>query len=89
MSAYESSTPRAASGLAAVAMAAITIGAMVVLPAKLDSANPLILASAKATALAPIEVAINPGRIEVTAVREPNVAWALTDPARPNCKPEG
>ena len=90
MNAYEPSTPRATLGLAAVAMAAITIAAMVVLPGRLDSVSPdlLALASAKAPAPAPIEVAITPARIDVYAVREPNVAWALTDPARP-CKPEG
>jgi uncharacterized membrane protein len=98
MNSYEPSTPRAAFGLAAVAMAAISIGAMVVLPAKMDSisADAVTLASAKAgpTAVevaispAPIEVAISPARIEVIGVREPNVAWALSDATRP-CKPEG
>ena len=99
MNSYEPSTPRAAFGLAAVAMAAISIGAMVVLPAKLDSvgADAVTLASAKAGPTAsieaaiipaPIEVAISPARIDVIGVREPNVAWALSDSARP-CKPEG
>lgn len=98
MNSYQPPTPRAAFGLAAVAMAAISIGAMVVLPAKLDSigADAFTLASAKAgpTAVevaispAPIEIAISPASIEVIGVREPNVAWALSDPARP-CKPEG
>jgi hypothetical protein len=72
-------------------MAAITISAMVVLPATLDAASPArfaLVRAATATA-APIEVAISPARIDVIAVREPNVAWALTDAARPNCKPEG
>jgi hypothetical protein len=35
MNGYEFSTPRAALGLTAVAMAAVTIGVLVVLPAKL------------------------------------------------------
>ena len=65
MNRYEPSTPRAAMGLTAVATAAITIGAMVVLPAKLDSvsADPYTLAAAKAAASAPIELAISPARI--------------------------
>lgn len=91
MNSYEPSAPRAALGSIAVAMAAITISAMVVLPARLDATNPArfaLVQAATATA-APIEVAISPARIDVIAVREPNVAWALTDAARPNCKPEG
>jgi hypothetical protein len=70
MNRYEPSTPRAAMGLTAVAMAAVTIGAMVVLPAKLDSvsADPYTLAAAKAATMAPIEVAISPARIGVPEV---------------------
>jgi hypothetical protein len=91
MDSYQPSTPRAALALIAVAMAAITIGALVVLPATLDStsADVFTLAAAAASTKAPIEVAIIPARIDVIAVREPNVAWALSDAARPNCKPEG
>ena len=90
MNSYEPSTPRGAFGLAAVALAAITFGAMVVLPAKQDSvsADAVTLASAKAETKAPTEVAISPARIDVIGVREPNVAWALSDVTRP-CKPEG
>jgi hypothetical protein len=90
MDTYQPSTPRAASGLIAVAMVAITFGALVVAPAKQDSVSTGLVtaASAKAGAPAPIEVAITPARIEVIAAREPNVEWALTDAARPNCKPE-
>ena len=70
MKGYEPSTPRAALGLTAVAMAAITIGALVVLPAKLDAvgADPSTLAAAKAATRAPIEVAISPARIDVLVV---------------------
>jgi len=64
MSRYEPSTPRAALGLTAVAMAAITMGALVVLPAILDSvgADPYSLAAAMAATRAPIEVSISPAR---------------------------
>jgi hypothetical protein len=58
MHGYDHSTPRAALGLTAVFMAAITMSAMVVVPAKFDSlhGNPTILATAKATIKAPIAV---------------------------------
>ena len=66
MNGYESSTPRIALGLAAVALAAITMGTLVVLPAKFDSisAEPYSLAAAKSAANAPIEIAIRPARID-------------------------
>jgi hypothetical protein len=70
MNAYKPSTSRVASGLIAVAMAAITIGAMVVLPAKLDSgsADPYALAAAEAATTAPVEVAVDPARGDPSAV---------------------
>jgi hypothetical protein len=90
MNSYEPSIPRAAFGLIAAAMSAITIGALVVLPTKLDSAGPDLLpvAMAASSMPPPIEVVITPARIDVIAAREPNVAWAVSDTARPNCKPE-
>ena len=36
---YETSTPRAALGIAAVAMTSITLGALVVMPARLEAGN--------------------------------------------------
>lgn len=82
MNGYEPSTPRVALGLTAVAMAAITMGALVVLPAKLDSvsADRHTLAAAKAATKAPIEVAISPARIGVSEVvnREEHVHYAET-----------
>ena len=70
MNGYKPSKPRAALGLIAVAMSAITIGAMVVLPVKLDSVNaePFMLAAAKAATNAPIEVAVDPDCDDVPAV---------------------
>jgi hypothetical protein len=67
---YEPSAPRVAIGLTAAVMTAITIGAMVVLPAKLDSvsADPQTLAAAKAATKTPIEVAIGPARGDVPAL---------------------
>ncbi|HSS70927.1 MAG TPA: hypothetical protein VLQ46_09785 [Casimicrobiaceae bacterium] len=57
MNSYETSNPRVAIGLMAAAMAAMTIGAMVVLPAKLDAVGnePYVLAVARAATLGPIE----------------------------------
>jgi hypothetical protein len=70
MNGYEPSTPRAALGLTAAAMAAITMGALVVLPAKFDavSANPYTLAATKTATKAPIEVAMSPACIDVPEV---------------------
>jgi len=70
MNGYKPSKPRAALGLIAVAMSAITIGAMVVLPVKLDSVNaePFMLAAAEAATNAPIEVAVDPQCDDVPAV---------------------
>jgi hypothetical protein len=57
MNNYEASNHRVAIGLAAAAMAAMTIGAMVVLPAKLDAvgSEPYALAVARAATLGPVE----------------------------------
>jgi hypothetical protein len=63
MNRYETSTPRAALGLTAVAMAAITMATMVVLPAQLGSvsATTYTLAAEKAAAKARFDVAAAPG----------------------------
>ena len=70
MNGYKPSTPRSALGLIAIAMSAITIGAMVVLPAKLDSGNaePFMLAAAKAAPNARIEASVDPDCDDVSAV---------------------
>ena len=67
MNGYKPSTPRVALGLAAVAMAAFTRGALVVLPAQLDSvpASADTLAGTGSPTRAPIEVAIAPACIDV------------------------
>ena len=79
MNAYEPSTPRTALGLIAVAMAAITMGALVVLPAEFDSASAdrYTLAAAKAVTTAP---AISPARPDVpeTGNREEHVHFGRT-----------
>ena len=67
MNGYKPSTPRVALGLAAVAMAAFTMGALVVLPAQLDSVSARVdtLAVTEAPTKAPIEVAISPACLDV------------------------
>ena len=91
MQSYETSTPRAVLGLAATAMAALALGILVVLPASLQATrgDGDAFASAKAAPAGPVEVAIHPARIDVIVMREPNVAWALTDEKGPNCRPQG
>jgi hypothetical protein len=75
MNRYEMKTPRIAFGIAAVALAALTLGAAVVLPAVTGPGGQNTLAAAKITA--PLtEVAINPSHIEVVGVREQTVASA-------------
>lgn len=83
MNHYQTSTPRAAIGLAAVAMTALTIGVAAVLPSKVPSGgrNPATPAVANAATPAPIEVAITPARIDVIAERSPSVANGTVRPA--------
>ena len=70
MKGYKLSTPRAALGLTAVAMAAITMVTMVVLPAQLGSvnANANTLAAEKAPAKAGFDVATAPVDVDVPGV---------------------
>ena len=75
MNGYKPPTPRSFLGLIAIAMSAITIGAMVVLPAKLDSGNaePFMLAAAKAATNAPIEASVDPDCDDVPAAVDRDV----------------
>jgi hypothetical protein len=80
MKRYESSTPRGALGLSAVVMAAITIAALVVLPAQLDSVSAEPYAVATAATNVTIESAVTTAPTqahEVTAHRE-HVRFACT-----------
>ncbi len=75
MNRFDPSTPRIAVGIAALSMTALTIGLLVIVPQKMDSGHLSItpLATAKAATTGATEVTISPARIEVVAVREPNV----------------
>ncbi|MEP7329012.1 MAG: hypothetical protein ABI777_07355 [Betaproteobacteria bacterium] len=76
MNNYEPARPRTAIALAAAALTALTIGLLVVAPAKFDAANPdaRVLAATKVAPGAPIEVTIIPSTIEVIGIREREVA---------------
>jgi hypothetical protein len=67
---YQPSMPRAALGLTAFAMAALTVGAMVVLPALLNSvdADAYTLAATKTTAKGPVDFALSPACIDVPEI---------------------
>ena len=91
MNTYNPETPRTLFAVAAGTLTAITLGVFVVMPATLDSGfDPAFTLAASRPAVAtPIEVAINPASIEVVGRSEPNVAWALDENGKPNCKPQG
>jgi hypothetical protein len=91
MNRYETSIPRAAFGIAAVAMTAITVGLAVVAPAKLDSGRAEIRTPAVSGAVtpAPTEVAISPARIDVVAVREPKLVSVQVPSVQPKRKQPG
>jgi hypothetical protein len=73
MNRYQTSTPRAALVISAIALTALTLGASVIAPAKMDAGGPedRTLAAQKTVTPTPTQVVINPARIEVVAVREP------------------
>ncbi|HEY2863899.1 MAG TPA: hypothetical protein VGK37_09815 [Casimicrobiaceae bacterium] len=84
MSAYEPAAPRAALGVAAVAMAAVTIFTLVVLPAKLDSGgidsqSPV---TAGGTTAPPVQAAATPARADAPDGVERKKQFALSA-ARP------
>ena len=82
---YETSIPRVACGIAAVAMTAITIGVSVVMPTKLesDSHHSRMVAASKVTTPAVTSVITCSASIDVVAVRElrlPAVPCASFEP---------
>jgi len=75
MSHYVLPTPRAALGLAAAAVTAITIGVAVVAPAKLDSVSGRSLEVSTSIASEQLEVVVIPS-IEIVGARDSNVVSA-------------
>ena len=76
MNRYETSIPRAALGLAAAALAAMTMGLSVIAPAKMGSGDQEArsLAAARAVPPASAEATVGLTRIDVIAIREPSLA---------------
>jgi DNA topoisomerase VI subunit B len=69
MNTFEFAFSRVAASLAAVATSAITIGALVVLPAQLEAGHAIAVtpATARSADAGQVEVTIDPGRIDVVA----------------------
>ena len=91
MSHYETSIPHVAFGIAAVAMTAITIGASVVMPARMDSdsGEPRVLAALKVTALASTGVVTGSESVDVVAVHEAGLSAVPCTSSKPSRTPEG
>lgn len=84
MKRYDFPTPRLALGVAAVALAALTLGASLVVPANLEASPGVqsLMADAAADALYRTEVIVTPTRIDVIAVRRSTTAAAPAHDAR-------
>lgn len=87
MNRYEPGTPRKALGTVAIALTALTIGLLVVVPARMEvMPDALTLARIRAVN-PPIEVAITPARIEVIGQRDRKVATIENQATPPKAKP--
>ena len=91
MNRYETFIPRVAFGIAAVAMTGITIGVLVVIPAKMDSDSrePRMLAASNVATPATTSVVTDSAIIDVVAVRDPGLSAVACSSSHPNHKPEG
>ena len=89
MNRYETLIPRVAFSIAAVAMTGITIGVLVVIPAKMDSDSrePRMLAASNVATPAITGVVTDSAMIDVVAVRNPGSAVPCGS-SHPNHKPE-
>jgi hypothetical protein len=89
MNRYETSIPRVALGIAAVAMTTITLAVAVVMPAQTvsDSREPGL--AAKPTAPASRRVVADSATTDVVAVREPSLSAAPCPSPQPSRPAEG
>ncbi len=88
MNSYETNMPRTAFGVAAVALTAMTLGLMIVVPAKTESAaqsSHALVAAMPATS-EPVTATIVPDRIEVIGVRERKLVSAQPRAREPKGK---
>ena len=85
MNRFESSTPRVALAIAAVAMTVVTFGLLVVVPATIESGseNDRTQASAKVVRPAVTTVVMIRTRIDLLDVRRTELASAPVDNVRP------
>jgi len=74
MNSYQTSTPRAAFVIVAIAMTALTIGASVVAPVMLNPGVHATAAVADPNVATPTPAVVSLGRIEVRAACEPSSA---------------
>jgi hypothetical protein len=84
MNRYQTPTPRTVFALAAAALAAATMGLLVLAPATLDAGHADVPAIVAGKPAAPIEVSIVPAHVEVTGVREPELAASPDKAVRPS-----
>jgi 3-polyprenyl-4-hydroxybenzoate decarboxylase len=84
MNRFQSSTPRVALGIAAVAMTVVTFGLLVIVPATIDGSEDVrTQAAAKLVTPAATEVVVIPTRLDVLGVREMELASAPVDNVQP------
>jgi hypothetical protein len=90
MNPYRTSSPRKIFAVAAVAMTAITIGFLVVVPTQIQSGarDARTLLASKAMTPAPTEVVAGPLRVEVIGVRDPELISVHVRSAPPKRKHE-
>jgi hypothetical protein len=91
MNRYQTSIPRVAFGIAAVAMTAITIGVSVVMPARMgsDSPEPRMLEALTVTAPTSTGDVTGSESIDVVAVHEAGLSAVPCTLSHPDRKPEG
>ena len=90
MNRYKPSIPRAACGIAAVAMTAITVGLLVVLPAKMESGSLEVRTLAASTVATPASTGVHWRRQSIGGVAVPEEALsAVPCTSNPNRTPEG
>ena len=91
MQRYESSTPHVAFGIAAVAMTAITMGILVIMPAEMDfdRREPRMLEAARVMAPAPMGGATDSASVNVVPRREPGLATVPCTSPKPSRNQEG